>query len=494
MSVVSLAALIRSREVSPVEVVEAHLRRIEGVNPRLNAVVTLAPDALERAREVEGALARGEATGVLAGVPLTVKDTIDVRGLRSTGGSRLRAERVPDEDAHAVARLKGAGAIVVGKTNCPEFALDYTSENTVFGRTNNPHDLARTPGGSSGGCAAAVAACMTAASLGSDLAGSVRIPAHFCGVAGLKPTSRRIPGDGHVPPLTGLHSLGASLGPLAREVEDLRLLFGVLAADADASRDDEVKASRGGARAAASGGGAAEERLKGVRVAWYADAGALPVSSETRAALGAAVRVLESAGLTVVEESPPGVESATEMWLGLFEYATQRFVRAAYQGREDEAGRAARVILERAGRWGEPSLEDLLKTWDERDRVRARLLRWMERTPLFVAPVGAVPAFRHEEFGRVEVEGRVVPTFRAFSYAHAANVYDLPAVAVPAGRTRAGLPIGVQVVGRPFEESRVLDAARVIEEALGGRLAPPESPSERGRGYVDLPNENANPL
>ncbi|HJQ34316.1 MAG TPA: amidase [Pyrinomonadaceae bacterium] len=486
MSAAELARLIRAGAASPVEVAEAHLRRVESVNARLNAVVTLAPDALERAREVGDALARGEATGALAGVPLTVKDTIDVRGLRSTGGSRLWAERVADEDAHAVARLRRAGAVFIGKTNCPEFALDYTSENPVFGRTNNPHDLSRTPGGSSGGCAAAVAACMTAASLGSDLAGSVRIPAHFCGVAGLKPTSRRIPGGGHVPPMSGLHSLGASLGPLARGVEDLRLLFGVLSDDVDAAFDDEVNASRG---IAAAGVGAAAERLKGVRVGWYADAGGVPVSAETRAALGAAVRALEDAGLTVVEELPPGVESATDLWLGLFEYATQRFVRAAYRGREDEAGRAARVILERAGRWGEPALEDVLKTWEERDRVRAGLLRWMERTPLFVAPVGAVPAFRHEEFGRVEFEGRVVPTFRAFSYAHAANVFDLPAVAVPAGRTSTGLPVGVQVVGRPFEESRVLDAARVIEGALGGWLAPPEDPPTE-----NLPKVDANPL
>jgi amidase len=484
MSAAELARLIRAGAASPVEVVEAHLRRVESVNARLNAVVTLAPDALERAREVEGALARGGATGALAGVPVTVKDTLDVRGLRSTGGSRLRAGRVADEDAHAVARLRRAGAVVIGKTNCPEFALDYTSENPVFGRTNNPHDLSRTPGGSSGGCAAAVAACMTAASVGSDLAGSVRIPAHFCGVAGLKATSRRIPGGGHVPPLAGLHSLGASLGPLARGVEDLRLLFGVLSDDVGAAFDDEVNASRGVARAAASATGAAAGRLKGVRVAWYADAGGVPVSEDVRAALGAAARALEGAGLDVVEELPPGVESATDLWLGLFEYATQRFVRAAYKGREDEAGRAARVILERAGRWGEPALEDVLKAWEERDRVRAELLRWMERTPLFVAPVGAVPAFRHEEFGRVEFEGRVVPTFRAFSYAHAANVYDLPAAAVPAGRTASGLPVGVQVVGRPFEESRVLDAARVIEEALGGWLPPPEN----------LPNRDANPL
>jgi Asp-tRNA(Asn)/Glu-tRNA(Gln) amidotransferase A subunit family amidase len=309
---------------------------------------------------------------------------------------------------------------------------------------------------------------MTAASLGSDLVGSVRIPAHFCGVAALKPTSRRIPGEGHVPPLAGLHSLGGSLGPLARGVEDLRLLFGVLADEVDAAPAADTPA----------------ERLKGVRVAWYADACAVPASRETRAALGEAVRALKSAGLTVVEEAPPGVEAATGLWLSLFEYATRRFIRAAYKGREEDAGRAARLILERAGRRGKPALEDILKAWEERDRVRANLLRWMERAPLFVAPVGAVPAFRHEEFARVEVEGSVVPTFRAFSQTHAANVFDLPAVAVPAGRTRAGLPVGVQVVGRPFEESRVLDAARLIEAALGGWLAPPEN----------FPNRDANPL
>ena len=218
-----LAGLIRAREVSPVEAVEAYLRRIESVNPALNAVVTLAPDALEHARESEAAVMRGEPLGLLHGVPLTVKDTIDVRGLRTTCGSRVRAEYVPEEDAPAVARLRAAGAIILGKTNCPEFALDYTSENPLFGRTNNPHDLERTPGGSSGGCAAAVAACLTAASLGSDLAGSIRIPAHFCGVAGLKPTAGRVPGGGHTPPMSGLHSLGATLGPLARAVEDLEL-------------------------------------------------------------------------------------------------------------------------------------------------------------------------------------------------------------------------------------------------------------------------------
>ena len=444
-----LAGRIRAREVSPVEAAEAYLRRVEGVNPALNAVVTLAPDALERAREAEAAVVGGGTLGALHGVPLTVKDTVDVRALRATCGSRVRAEYVAEEDAPAVARLRAAGAVILGKTNCPEFALDYTSENPVFGRTNNPHDLERTPGGSSGGCAAAVAACMTAGSLGSDLAGSIRIPAHFCGVAGLKPTAGRVPGGGQLPPASGLHSLGATLGPLARAVEDLRLFYGVL-----------------------SGESASRETLKGTRAAFYVDDGSTAVTGDTHEAVRRAARALTDAGLEVSEEVPPGVGRATELWLSLFEYATQRFVRNVYAGREGEAGRAARVILERAGRWGEPPLEKVLAAWEERDRARQTLLVWMERTPLFVAPVGAVPAFRHEEFGRVEFEGRGVSTFHAFSYSHAANVFNLPAVCVPAGRTAAGLPVGVQVVGRPHEEWRVLAAAEAIEEALGGWRPP----------------------
>jgi Asp-tRNA(Asn)/Glu-tRNA(Gln) amidotransferase A subunit family amidase len=463
LSAAELARRIRAREVSPVEAVGAYLRRVESVNPALNAVVTLAPDALEQARAAEAEAARGEARGVLHGVPLTVKDTIEVRGLRATCGSRLRAEYVPGEDAPAVARLRAAGAIILGKTNCPEFALDYTSENPVFGRTNNPHDPARTPGGSSGGCAAAVAACLAAGSLGSDLAGSIRIPAHFCGVAGLRPTAGRVPGAGHAPPLSGLHSLGATLGPLARTVEDLRLFFRALTGAAHAPED-----------AAQSPCDADAERLKGLRVAFYTDDGSVPASAETRGAVAGAARALAAAGLVVAEEVPPGVAGATELWLALFEYATQRFVRRAYEGREADAGRAARVILERASRWGEPPLEKILGAWEGRDRARAALLRWMEGVPLYVAPVGAVPAFRHEEFGRVEFEGRSVPTFRAFAYAHAANVFDLPAVCVPAGATAAGLPVGIQIVGRPHEEWRVLAAARAVEEGLGGWRPPPE--------------------
>jgi amidase len=445
------AALIRGGELSPVELAEAYLRRIESLNPRLNAVATLAPDALEQAREAERKLTRGETVGALHGVPLTVKDTIDVRSVRTTRGSRVDSESVPSEDARAVESLREAGAIIVGKTNCSELALEYTAENPVFGRTNNPYDLSRSPGGSSGGCAAAVAACLTSASLGSDLAGSIRIPAHFCGVAGLKPTAGRIPGGGHTPPLSGSHGLGGSLGPLARSVEDLELMYNVLALDDEASLDPG--------------------ELRGARAALYFDDGVVPVNDEIRSAVARAVVALRDTGLLVEEERPPSIESANAMWLGLFSHPTLRFLRGYYRGREDDAGPVARAILRRDAREQDESA--LLASWRERNRLRGGLLSWMERTPLLVSPVGPIEAFRHEESRKVEVGGEVFPVFRAFALAQVFNVYDLPAVCVPAGQTREGLPVGVQVAGRPSEERRVLAAARVIEEALGGWRPPP---------------------
>src|SRR5215212_6984681 len=240
----TIAALIRKREVSPVEVAEAHLDQIARLNPELNAIVTLAPDVLERARAAELAVMRGAGVGALHGVPLTIKDTIETAGIRTTSGSKMRIDYVPQADAPAVARLKAAGAIILGKSNAAEMAMDYTSDNPVFGRTNHPlnHDL--TPGGSSGGEAVAIATHMSPGGLGSDLAGSVRIPAHFCGICGLKPTTGRVPGEMQFPPSIGPYSLGAVIGPLARCVGDLRLLFSALSEDPFGARSYDVRGSR----------------------------------------------------------------------------------------------------------------------------------------------------------------------------------------------------------------------------------------------------------
>lgn len=445
-NLIKLVAAIKSRNISPVEVAQVCLQQISELNPALNAVVTVAPDVLERARAAEAALMRGELWGALHGVPLTIKDTIETAGLRTTSGSTLRANHVPTVDAPAVARLRAAGAIILGKTNAAEMAMDYNADNPLFGRTNHPQDPRLTPGGSSGGEAVAIATGMSPGGLGSDLAGSVRIPAHFCGIAGLKPTTGRVSGEGQFPPSSGPYSLGAVIGPMARHVADLRLLFGVLV--------DEVLSSR---------------NLDGFRFAWYRDDGAVPVTGETAQAVQNAASALAQAGLIGEEVRPPHVERGNELWLKLFSRASVVQLRQVYAGRESEGGSFVSWRLSTADDQPPPTLDQYIAAWMERDRLRAELLRWMETTPLIIAPVGATPAYEHDTL-KVTVSGgamsKTMGTFRAFGYAQTFNVFDLPAVTVPAGRSPEGLPIGIQIAGRPNAEELVLAAAEIVEQAL----------------------------
>ncbi len=442
-----IVAAIRDGKVSPVEVAQKCLDRIEQLNPSLNAVVTIAPDLMERAKAAEQVLMRGEAVGPLHGVPVTIKDTIETAGLRTTSGSTIRQDYVPSVDAPAVARLRAAGAIILGKTNAAEMAMDYNADNPVFGRTNHPHDAKLTPGGSSGGEAVAIATGMSPGGLGSDLAGSVRIPAHFCGIAGLKPTTGRVPGELQFPPSSGPYSLGAVIGPMARSVGDLRLLFRVL-----------------------SGDGGSEIQLKGIRVAWYGDDGVVPVTEETSRAVAAAARSLADAGLVVEECRPPHVERGNDLWLKLFSRASVVQLRNVYAGREKEGGSFVRWRLSTADQTPAPTLDEYIASWMERDRLREELLRWMETTPIIVAPVGSTPAYEHDTL-KVTVRGETFGTFRAFSYAQTFNLFDLPVVTVPAGRSPEGLPIGVQIVGRPNAEEMVLAAAEIVEEALSSVIS-----------------------
>ena len=437
-----LVEAIRTRKISPVEVAEDCLRRIAELNPALNAVVTVAPDLMERARAAEAAVMRGGEFRALHGVPLTIKDTIETAGLRTTSGSRIRADHVPTVDAPAVARLKAAGAIVLGKTNAAEMAMDYNADNLVFGRTNHPQDPKLTPGGSSGGEAVAIATGMSPGGLGSDLAGSIRLPAHFCGIAGLKPATGRVPGEGQFPPSTGPYSLGAVIGPMARNVAGLRLLFSVLAGEAVSNTD-----------------------LKGCRFAWYRDDGVVPVTEETANAVANAASALTGAGLIGEERRPPYVERGNELWLKLFSRASVVQLRQVYAGRESEGGSFVSWRLKTADDTAPPSLDQYIADWMERDRLREELLRWMETTPIIIAPVGATPAYAHDTL-KVTVRGQTLGTFRAFSYAQTFNVFDLPVVTVPAGRSADRLPIGVQIVGRPNAEQAVLAAAEIVEQAL----------------------------
>ncbi len=457
-SVTGLAQLIRERKVSPVEVVEGCLRRIERLNPKLNAIVTIAPDVMEMARKAEAAVMRGDTTGPLHGVPVTIKDTIETAGLRTTSGSAMRAQFVPEHDAASVARLKAAGALILGKTNAAEMAMDYTADNPVFGRTNNPYDLSLTPGGSSGGEAAAISSGMSPCGLGSDLGGSIRIPSHFCGIAGLKPTVGRVPGDGQFPPGIGPYSLGAAIGPMARSVNDLNLLFSVLAATPVSSSSNTFETGRA--------------LMSGCRVAWYTDDAVSPVTEETRRAVETAAQALADAGLIIEQTRPPGVEQGYDLWLKLFSRASVVQLRNVYAGHENKGGEFVRWRLATADNTPAPTLDNYINSWLERDRLRAGLIQSMQDTPLIVAPVGATPAYQHDVH-KVMVGKVTFSTFRAFSYSQTFNVFDLPAVTIPASRTKAGLPIGVQIIGRPFEEETVLAAAAIVEQALGGWQMPP---------------------
>jgi amidase len=461
-SATELLTMIRAREVSPVEVVEAHLRRIEQINPKLNAIVTIAEEALDQARRAETVRAGGE----LHGLPVTVKDTIDTAGLRTTAGSRTRADYLPKEDAPAVARLKAAGAIVLGKTNTPEMAIPYETDNPVFGRAKNPHNPLMTPGGSSGGEAAAIAACLSPAGIGSDLSGSIRVPAHFCGIAGMKPTAGRISMEGHTPAATGPLSLGACIGPMARSVEDLALLFHVLA------EPTQFEISDAGERLLPD-----LSELRGLRAGWYTSDGATPVSVEICAAVEMAARALADSGLNVDQWVPPGIERGPHLWVELFANAAQNEILTQYQGRESEAGPQVAELLNRY-KHPKEGLEDKAKAAErladavlEREKLREELLEWLKTTPLILAPVGAITAFKHGA-RRVEVEGQSMSIFRAFGYSQTFNVFGLPSLAIPVARSANGLPIGVQVVGAPFSERTVMAAGLVLEKAFGGWQRP----------------------
>lgn len=455
-SLSQLAELIRSRKVSPVEVVTAHLQRIADLNPTLNAIVTLAPDAMDKARDAETALMRGNETGALHGVPVTIKDTIQTQYLRTTSGSRIRAEFIPDRDAPAVARLKKAGAIILGKTNVAEMAAAYDTDNPVFGHASNPYDLNRTTGGSSGGEGAAIAACLSPGGLGSDLMGSIRVPAHFCGIVGLRPTTGRVKSDGHIPNTSGVISHGAVLGPMARCADDVRLLFRALASsDETPQSPDDVR----------------NVDLRNCNLALHDFDGVCPVTEDTRNAIESVGRAFEDAGCAVRAERPPGIEHGHNLWSSLFARAASAQLREEYAGREDEAGPLVRYILDSSGKNRASAVDEFSRAWEERNKLRTTLLEWMRDTPLIVAPVGAMPAFEHGA-RHVVVSGESISIFRAFSYSQTYTVFDLPSVSVPTGLSSEGLPLGIQIVGRPNAEEQVLAAAEIVEQAIGGWRMP----------------------
>jgi Asp-tRNA(Asn)/Glu-tRNA(Gln) amidotransferase A subunit family amidase len=456
MSATTMAQMVKEKKISPRELMTAHLDRIGRLQPRLNAFVTIdAERAMLQAALAEQVVLRGGDLPPLIGIPISIKSSIDVAGLHCAAGSRLRADYVARTDAPLVARLKQAGAIVVGNTNTPEMLMAYETDNVVNGRTSNPWDLDRTAGGSSGGESAAIAAGCVAAGVGSDGGGSIRVPAHFTGICGLKPTPGRIPGTGHFPPCVGPFAFLGVVGPMARSVGDLKVMLQVLEGY-DVGDPMSVNFRRTSFR---------REDLSKIHVGCLSDAATGSVSPETRAAVQFAEAALQGADVTVDEVSPTGLEQAGELWRTLFCEAGAMLVRAFAGERTLELSPMLTRFL--ATFSGDPPLtgERLLNTLIERDRLRERFLRQMESWPVLLMPVASGPAFRHEDGGWTNSGSANYLEYMRFTQWF--NLLGFPAAVVPAGKSAEGLPIGVQVVGRPFEEEVVLEVAAVIDESFG---------------------------
>ncbi len=463
LSAALMAERIRKKRLSPVEIVDAHLGQIERLNPTLNAFVQVdAEGARQAAQDAEIAVMHGKTLGPLHGIPISIKSSMAVAGMLCESGTRLRAGFVPVLDAPLVARLRAAGAIVMGVTNTPEFLMAWETDNLLYGRTNNPWDLQRTPGGSSGGEAAAIAAGMSAGGVGSDGGGSIRVPAHFSGICGLKPTPGRIPATGHYPVSAGPFALIGVVGPMARAVDDLKVLFEVM-------QGPDI----GDACAApVPVRWPTEHETRKLRVGYFEDDGRTLVTAETRAAVRSAAEALRGAGFQVEHFQPEGLEEARRLWHKFFVVAGGMLLRPMFGGRESDLSPLLKQFLEWSA--AEPALtgETLLEVWIQRDALRARFLKQMEHYPILVCPAAAIPAFRHGE-RTWQVEGKTVHYLDAWSYTEFFNLLGNPAAVVPVGHSSERLPIGVQIVGQPWQEEQVLSVAAALERECGAWRIPP---------------------
>ena len=477
-SAVDLVARLRRREFSSRELLDHHLERVSRLNPKLNAVVTLdAERARRRAAEADAALARGDARGALLGLPMTVKDTFETAGLRTTSGSPTFADHVPSTDATAVARLKQAGANVFGKTNTPLFAGDAQTYNAVFGTTNNPWDPTRSPGGSSGGSAAAVAAGLTPLELGSDIGGSIRNPAHYCGVYGHKPTYGIIPMRGHVPGPPGALSevdLGVA-GPLARSADDLELALGILAGPDDARaiawqlRLPEPRRTR----------------LRDYRVAaWFEDP-ACPIDESLRERYAATVEALRSAGVTVDDTARP----VDDLSLAIGKYL-ELLTPITTAGFPEEQLRALAAEVEKnpsvagigLGAQFLPAALISHRRWlgvnEWREHHRARFAEFFRRYDVLLCPIVPTAALPHDpsepaSARTITVNGQQRSYWDLLYFAGVITMAWLPATVAPVGRTKDGLPVGVQIVGPYLEDRTPIDFARRMADVVGGFERPP---------------------
>jgi amidase len=456
-SAAEMAKMIRTREISSEELITAHLQQIRQINPAINAVVYLLEhSAVPQAREADKMLAAGEAIGPLHGVPFSIKDSIDVAGTKSTAGTLGRKNaQAADRDATLVARLRAAGAIPIAKTNLPDLLFSFETDNLIHGRTNNPYDLSRTPGGSSGGESALIAACGSPLGLGSDAFGSVRVPAAFCGIVSIKPTSGRLPRTGHVPPPGGWIEALWQIGPMARYTEDLVLAMHLLAGeDGEDFTTPPVELIE-------------PADLRDRRIAFFTYNGFARCAPEIENAVRRCAEYLSREGIHVEERTPPSVDQAYELEFALFGADAGDGIDEYLR----DTGSTSVHVLHRSFvarmRPYRASGYELAKRWAQWDEYRSNLAKFFSEYDAILCPVYTQTALKHRDSLDDE-------NFRGFSYTMAWNLARAPAATVRCGEFE-GLPVNVQVVTKPWRDLFALEICRLIEAEFGGWKSPGEA-------------------
>ena len=461
----SIAETLRSyreKRISPVEVVTAHLEMARALHPRLNAFVHLdAESALARARGMEATIMRGEQLPALAGVPLTVKSCIDVAGWPCPAGSLLRKDYVPTVNAPLVDRLESAGGILLGNTNTPEFLMAYDTDNRLNGKTCNPWNTGYSAGGSSGGEAASIASGCSMGGIGSDGGGSVRTPAHFCGICGLKPTPGRIPATGHFPPGGGAFGWIGVVGPMARTVADVRALFAVMTGP---DPGDALSAPVPFRKNLPS-------EFPHVRIGILENLALGRATPETLSAIRRAAQLLCDLNYRVEPANLEKLDRALELWWFFFGPVIADLIRHSTQGQEELLSPMLRDYLAIASTEPPVTLDSFMSACVERDQVRADLLRQLHDMPILLSPVSTQPAFRH---GQGNYRAGDPHSYRdTMRFCQWLNLVGFPGLSLPFAQSPEGLPINIQLIGRPYEEELLLAVGEALEQARGPWQAPP---------------------
>ncbi len=467
-----LARAIRNGRLSSVEATEAHLARIDRLNGPLNALVVIDPEgALKTARAADRARAKKKALGPLHGVPITIKEAFDVAGLRTTSSHPPLKDNVSREDASLVARLRAAGAVILGKTNVPELCADFQTDSPLFGTSNNAWDHRRTAGGSTGGGAVAVAARLSPLELGSDIGGSVRNPAHYNGILSLKPTEWRVPGRGHVPDLPGQTRTGRYMGvfgPLARSVEDLETALRIIAGpDGHTAEMAPVPL-----------GSSPSIKAAGLRIAVAESNPLVRVSDDTAKVVQATARLLSKAGAKVKRAEPAGLDrqQAWDDWADLFQYQVRALQplaeREATLAHVDSSDPTARSV----GRTARLDLAEFFAVLDRRDHAMRQCEAFLDDYDAWLMPVMPDAAFvQQPQTQPLMIDGVAHPYFFAgTSYNYLANLTGQPSVVLPCGFSKDGLPIGLQLTAKRWDDIRLLAIARVLEKLLPPCPVPPK--------------------